>query len=71
MGKRARVPVVTKPAHAKALPGAGGRLAELEARCTDLYGLCFAAPWPGGVEWRTGPVVLSGRKNGGEEEGTI
>ena len=71
MGKRARVPVVTKPAHAKALPGAGGKLAELEARCTDLYGLCFAAPWPGGVEWRTGPVVLSGRKNGGEEEGTI
>lgn len=71
MGKRARVPVVTKPAHAKALPGAGGRLAELEARCTDLYGLCFAAPWPGGAEWRTGPVVLAGQKNDGEEEGRI
>ena len=71
MGKRARVPVITKPAHAKALDGAGGKLAGLEARCTDLYGLCFSTPWPGGMEWRTGPVVLSGQKNGGEEEGTI
>ena len=71
MDRRAKVPVVTKPAHAKALPGEGGRLAELEARCTDLYGLCFAAPWPGGEEWRTGPVVLSKQKNDGEKEGTI
>ena len=71
MDRRAKVPVVTKPAHAKALDGAGGRLAELEARCTDLYGLCFAAPWPGGMEWRTGPVVLSKQKNDGEKEGTI
>ena len=71
MDRRAKVPVITKPAHAKALPGAGGRLAELEARCTDLYGLCFAAPWPGGEEWRTGPVVLSKQKNDGEKEGTI
>ena len=71
MDRRAKVPVITKPAHAKALDGAGGKLAGLEARCTDLYGLCFAAPWPGGVEWRTGPVVLAGRKMDGEGEGTI
>lgn len=71
MDRRAKVPVITKPAHAKALPGEGGRLAELEARCTDLYGLCFAVPWPGGAEWRTGPVVLAGQKNDGEEEGRI
>ena len=71
MDRRAKVPVITKPAHAKALPGAGGRLAELEARCTDLYGLCFAVPWPGGAEWWTGPVVLAGQKNDGEEEGRI
>ncbi|WP_294514827.1 nucleotidyltransferase family protein [uncultured Intestinimonas sp.] len=69
MRKRASIPVITKPAHAKALPGAGEKLAGLEARCTDLYGLCFARPWPGGVEWRTGPVVLSGQKKNGE--GTI
>lgn len=72
MGRRAKVPVITKPAHAKDLAGAGGDLAALEARCTDLYGLCFAGPWPGGMEWRTGPVVLpsQGDKDG-EGEGRI
>ena len=33
------------------------RLFELEARCTDLYGLCFPAPRPCGAEWIHSPVV--------------
>lgn len=64
MDRRAKVPVITKPAHAKALAGAGAALAGLEARCTDLYGLCFADAWAGGKEWTTGPVY---RKDAGEE----
>ena len=71
MQKRARVPVVTKPAHAKTLPPEALALFQREAWCTDLYGLCFARPWPGGVEWRTGPVVLSSQRSvSREEEGT-
>ncbi len=71
MRKRARVPVVTKPAHARTLPPEALALFRREARCTDLYGLCFARPWPGGVEWRTGPVVLSSQRSvSREEEGT-
>ena len=62
MGRRAAVPIVTKPAHARDLPGDGERLAGLEARCTDLYGLCFARPWTGGEEWRRGPVILERRE---------
>ncbi|NCB62228.1 MAG: nucleotidyltransferase [Clostridia bacterium] len=57
MREKASAPVLTKPAHAKRLPVEGRRLFELEARCTDLYGLCFAEPRPGGAEWTTNPVV--------------
>ena len=56
--KTARLPVVTKPAHAKNLDGPGRRLFELEARCTDLYQLCREAPGPCGLEWTSGPVML-------------
>lgn len=53
MKKRASLPVITKPAHGRGIP-----LLELEARCTDLYGLCRETVLPGGLEWTTGPVIL-------------
>ena len=56
--KTARVPVITKPAHARKLDGPGRRLFELEARCTDLYQLCREIPGPCGLEWTTDPVML-------------
>lgn len=62
MKDRARLPVLTKPAHARQLPEEGQRLFELEARCTDLYDLCFETILPPGREWTTGPVRM------GEEE---
>ena len=56
MGRRASLPILTKPAHARALGAGAAALFQLEARCTDIYGLCFAQPRPGGWEWRSGPV---------------
>lgn len=58
MKSRSSLPILTKPAHARELDTAGRRLFELEARCTDLYDLCFAAIPTPGREWTTGPVVL-------------
>jgi len=59
MKKTADLPILTKPAHAHDLDAAGRRLFQLEARCTDLYDLCFqTVPIPG-REWTTGPVILS------------
>ncbi len=56
MKGRACLPIITKPAHARALPPPGRRLFEREARCTDLYGLCCEEiPIPG-REWTTGVV---------------
>lgn len=52
------LPVLTKPAHARALPQEARRLFELESRSTDLYGLCFPDVLPCGLEWTTGPVIL-------------
>ena len=58
MKRTASLPILTKPAHARDLDEAGRRLFELEARCTDLYDLCFdSIPTPG-REWTTGPVIL-------------
>jgi len=52
------LPIITKPAHARELGGSGRTLFELEARCTDLYDLCFEqVPGPG-REWTCGPVIL-------------
>lgn len=60
MRKRAALPVITKPAHARKLDETCQRLLALECRCTDLYDLCFdPIPLPG-REWREGPVVYSG-----------
>jgi len=47
------LPVVTKPAHGRGIP-----LAELEARCTDFYGLCRRHICPCGWEWTHSPVIL-------------
>lgn len=57
MKARAAVPVLTKPARAAAQGEDVRRLLALEARCTDLYGLCFASPIPCGREWTTTPVL--------------
>lgn len=53
MKQKAAVPILTKPAQGKGIP-----LLELEARCTDLFALCFPTPRPGGLEWTTNPVVI-------------
>lgn len=58
MKARAALPVLVKPAHARRLDEAGRRVFRLEARCTDLYGLCQPAVPPCGEEWRRGPVIL-------------
>lgn len=58
MKKSASLPILTKPAHAKGLDTPGRILFEREARCTDLYDLCFASVPVPGREWTTGPVVL-------------
>lgn len=60
MKERAIVPIVTKPAHARELDEPARRLFELEARCTDLYDLCFEQIPTPGREWTTGPVVVRG-----------
>ena len=59
MKDRAVLPILTKPAHARDLEEVGRRLFELEARCTDLYDLCFQRIPAPGREWTTGPVILS------------
>lgn len=46
------VTVITKPAHGRGIP-----LMELEARCTDFYGLCRERILPCGGEWTTSPVI--------------
>ena len=58
MKRTARVPILTTPAHAKELDGAGRRLFGLEARCTDLYDLCLDPIPAPGREWTTDPVIL-------------
>lgn len=58
MKKRADLPVITKSAHARVLDSAGRGLFETEARCTDLYDLCFQEVGAPGREWTTGPVRM-------------
>ena len=57
MKAKAQLPILTKPAHARALDGPGRRLFELEARCTDLYGLFLSQMLPPGQEWTRGPAI--------------
>lgn len=58
MRERATVPVLTKPAHVRRLDAVCRRCFDLEARCTDLYGLCLPHLPPGGREWKEGPAIL-------------
>ncbi len=58
MKRTARVPILTKPAHARELDVTARRLFELEARCTDLYDLCLEPVPAPGREWITDPVIL-------------
>lgn len=56
MKQKAALPILTKPARAQELDEGGSRLFELEARCTDLYGLCLEEIPPAGLEWTQSPV---------------
>ncbi len=56
MKERARLPILTKPAHARALPPEGAALFALESRCTDRFSLCLPEVVPCGEEWRHSPV---------------
>jgi len=58
MKETSSVPILTKPAHVRDLSDACRRSFEVEARCTDLYGLCLPRILPGGREWREGPAIL-------------
>lgn len=58
MKEHTALPILTKPAHARELDETGRKLFELEARCTDLYDLCFETVPTPGREWTTGPVIL-------------
>ncbi len=58
MKDAAALPVLTRPARARELGGEALRLFELEARCTDLYGLCLERVPAPGREWTAGPVIL-------------
>jgi len=57
MKKTAALPVLTKPAAARALPPEARRVFETEARAADIYAL--ATGGPGGGEWTRGPVNLA------------
>ena len=56
MKRCSSLPIITKPAHANDLDPIGSSLFELEARCTDLYDLCFHNIPAPGREWTTDPV---------------
>ena len=58
MKETSALPVLTKPAHVRDLSAACRRSFEVEARCTDLYGLCLPRILSGGREWREGPAIL-------------
>lgn len=58
MKQTAALPVITKPAHVRALDDACQALFALEARCTDLYGLLLPQVPAGGREWTVPPVLL-------------
>lgn len=58
MKARAALPIITKPAHIRALNEEAQRVFQLESRCTDLYALCLEQPWPCGREYTATPVIL-------------
>lgn len=58
MNRTAALPFFVKPAHSRRLSPQTRTLFALEDRFTDLFGLCFPTPRPGGLEWTTNPVIL-------------
>ena len=54
------LPIVTKPAAARALPGEAGRVFALCARAADLWRLACpdAQARRGGEDWKTSPILL-------------
>ena len=66
--KRCPLPIVTKAAAGRKLPGAAGRIFALGARAEDVYvlGCPDPAAREGGQDWRCGPVMLETlRETGG------
>lgn len=60
INRRCDLPVITKPAHAKALGDDAGMLFAHEALVTDLFCLCFPAQdmRAGGQEWKKTPAYV-------------
>ncbi len=60
MKRNARLPILTKPAHAKHLSQEAKALFEVEARCTALYDLCRSdfGQRKGKLEYTENPVIL-------------
>ena len=58
--KKARLPIITKPASAKGLSGRASELFCKEAAATDFYALAYPGETnrAGGQEWRQSPIVL-------------
>lgn len=59
MKERSALPILTKPAHIRELGEEAQRLFALECRGTDLFGLCFDKIRPCGMDYTTGPVIMS------------
>ncbi|MCL1835317.1 MAG: nucleotidyltransferase family protein [Oscillospiraceae bacterium] len=57
---KAGLPVITKPASALKLPESARAMFMLESAATDFYSLAYPAEAMrmGGLEWRTGPVIV-------------
>lgn len=58
MNRTASLPFFVKPAHSRRLSPEAQALFALEDRFTDLFGLCFPTPRPGGLEWTTNPIMI-------------
>ena len=58
--KKAALPIITKPASVRRLPGRAVELFKKEAAATDFYALSYPgeAARAGGDEWRMTPVVI-------------
>lgn len=57
MKTAASLPILTKPAHSREMPPEAQQIFALECRGTDLFGLCFDAPKPKGLDFTTGPMI--------------
>ena len=60
MKVKATLPILTKPAHVRALDQNARQIMDIEARCTSLYDLCRENfnRTPGKQEFRENPIIL-------------